>query len=160
MLLAYVFINISELFPKGSALRTNIKAAHFATGIAVLLLVLPRGLLRLRNGSRPIVPALPYAMEILSKLTHVALYAFLLVQPVLGILTLQVDGKTVKLFGVTLLPSFVGTPNTALSHQLAHIHGTIGTISTTPSACILPQHSGINSGAATTRSSACSETIP
>ncbi len=128
VLLAYIFINIFELFPKGSALRTNIKAAHFTAGIAVLLLVLPRGVIRLRNCRPPIVPALPYAMEILSKLTHVALYAFLLVQPILGIVTLQVGGKAVKLFGVTLLPSFVGTPNTALSHQLEDIHGTIGTI--------------------------------
>ncbi len=128
VLLAYLFINVFELFPKGSFLRTNIKAAHFTAGIAVLLLVLPRGLLRLRSGRPPIVPALPYAMELFSQLTHMALYAFLLVQPILGIVTLQLGGKAVKLFGVTLLPSFVGTPNPTLSHQLEDIHGSIGTI--------------------------------
>jgi cytochrome b561 len=128
VLLAYVFINVFELFPKGSELRTTIKAAHFTAGIAVLLLVLPRGLLRLRSGRPPIVPALPYAMAWFSRLTHMALYAFLLAQPILGIVTLQLGGKAVKLFGVTLLPSFVGTPDPALSHQLEDIHATIGTI--------------------------------
>ena len=128
VLLAYVFINVFDLFPKGSALRMNIRAAHFTAGIAVLLLVLPRALLRLRNGRPPIAPALPHPMEWLSKLTHFALYAFLLVQPILGIVTLQVGGKAVKLFGTTLLPAFVRAPDPALSHQLENIHGTIGTV--------------------------------
>ncbi|WP_458072128.1 cytochrome b [Rhodanobacter sp. BL-MT-08] len=128
VLLAYVFINVCDFFPKGSVLRTNIKAAHFTAGIAVLLLMLPRVMVRLRRGAPPIAPALPHAIDVFGKLTHLALYAFLVVQPILGIVTLQVGGKTVTLFGVTLLPSFVGTPNSALSHQLEDIHGTIGTI--------------------------------
>jgi cytochrome b561 len=57
-----------------------------------------------------------------------ALYLFLLIQPILGIITLQVGGKAVKLFGVTLLPSFVDVANRTLSHQLEDIHGTIGTV--------------------------------
>ena len=57
-----------------------------------------------------------------------ALYLFLLIQPILGIITLQIGGKPVTLFGFTLLPSFVDLPNRALSHQWEDIHGTIGTI--------------------------------
>ena len=128
VLLAYVCINLFEQFPKGSATRGNVLAAHYTAGLAVLLLVLPRLLLRLRNGRPSIVPPPPRWTELLGKITHVALYLFLLIQPILGIITLQIGGKPVTLFGVTLLPSFVSLPDRALSHQLEDIHGTIGTI--------------------------------
>ena len=128
VLLAYVCINLFEQFPKGSATRGNVLAAHFTAGMAVLLLVLPRLLLRLRNGRPSVVPPPPRWTELLGKVTHVALYLFLLIQPILGIITLQIGGKPVVLFGVTLLPSFVDLPNRALSHQWEDIHGTLGTI--------------------------------
>lgn len=128
VLLAYLFINVFELFPKGSATRMNVLAAHFVAGLAVLLLVLPRLLLRIRNGQPPISPPPPRWSELMGKITHVALYAFLLVQPILGVLTLQIGGKAVTLFGVTLLPSFVSQPDRSLGHQLENIHSWVGTI--------------------------------
>ena len=128
VLLAYVCINVFDLFPKGTAVRANILAAHFVAGIAVLLLVLPRLMLRVRHVAPPITPALAHPMALMSKLTHLALYLFLLVQPLLGVITLQVGGKPVTLFGVTLLPAMFGPGNRALGHQLEDIHGTIGTI--------------------------------
>lgn len=128
VLLAYTFVNLFDLFPRGSTTRANVLASHFAAGLAVLLLVLPRLLLRLRNGRPPITPAPPRWTELLGSVTHAALYLFLLVQPILGIITLQVGGKAVTLFGVTLLPSFVEAANRTLSHQLEDIHGTIGTV--------------------------------
>ena len=128
IVLAYLFINLFELFPRGSTTRINILGAHFLAGLAVLLLVLPRLMLRVRNGQPPIVPAPPRWSELVGKLTHVLLYAFLLIQPILGVLTLQIGGKAVTLFGVTVLPSFVSQPDRALGHQFEDIHGTIGEI--------------------------------
>lgn len=128
VLLAYACINLFEQFPKGSASRINVLGAHYTAGLAVLLLLLPRLLLRLRNGRPPIAPPPSRWTELLGKITHVALYLFLLIQPILGIITLQIGGKPVTLFGVTLLPSFVGLPDRALSHQFEDIHSTIGTI--------------------------------
>jgi superoxide oxidase len=128
VLLAYIFINLFELFPRGSATRANMLAAHYTAGLAVLLLVLPRLLLRLRSGRPSITPPPSRWTELLGNSTHVALYLFLLIQPILGIITLQIGGKPVTLFGVTLLPSFVSLPDRSLSHQLEDIHGTIGTI--------------------------------
>ncbi len=128
VLLAYLCINLFELFAKGSATRANVLASHFVAGIAVLLLILPRLWLRLRNGQPPISPAPPRWSELMGKLTHLALYAFLLIQPILGVITLQIKGRPVELFGVTLLPSFVGQPDRALAHQFEEIHGTIGEI--------------------------------
>ncbi|HUW53279.1 MAG TPA: cytochrome b [Rhodanobacter sp.] len=128
VLLAYLFINLFELFPKGSATRANILASHFLAGLAVLLLVLPRLWLRSRHARPAITPPPGHWEELLSKLTHAALYLFLLVQPILGVITLQVGGKPVTLFGVTVLPALLGAPDRALSHQLENIHGTIGEV--------------------------------
>jgi superoxide oxidase len=128
VLLAYVFINTFELFPRGSATRANILASHFLAGLAVLLLILPRLLTRLRHGSPPVSPPPPQWIERAGQITHVALYLFLFIQPILGIITLQIGGKPVSLFGVTLLPSFVTHPDRALGHQFEEIHSTIGTI--------------------------------
>jgi cytochrome b561 len=128
VLLAYVCINVFDLFPKGSLSRANVLAAHFAAGLAVLLLVLPRLLLRKRHGRPPVSPPPARWTELLGNLTHVALYLFLLVQPLLGVATLQVAGKPVVLFGMTLLPVFYGPADRALSHRLEDLHGTIGTL--------------------------------
>lgn len=128
VLLAYVCINLFDLFPRGGAARLNVLASHYIAGLAVLLLVLPRLAVRLRNARPPISPPPPRWSEWLGNLTHVALYLFLLIQPILGIVTLQIGGKPVTLFGVTLLPAFVSAPNRTLSHQLENIHGTLGTV--------------------------------
>ncbi len=128
VLLAYVFINTFELFPRGSAPRGNVLAAHFLAGIAVLLLVLPRLAVRLTHVDPPVLPPLDRWMAWLGRLTHVALYLFLIVQPILGIITLQLGGKPITLFGVTLLPALFGPGDRALSHQWEDIHGTIGTV--------------------------------
>ena len=128
VLLAYAFINFFDAFPKGSAVRANLLASHYCAGLAVLLLVLPRLLLRLRGGRPPVSPPPSRWIEWIGSITHVALYLFLLAQPILGIITLQVGGKPVTLFGMTLLPAFVSHPDRALSHQLEAIHRTIGTI--------------------------------
>jgi superoxide oxidase len=128
VLAAYVFINLFELFPSRSEARANVLAFHYLAGLAVLLLVLPRFWLRSRHSIPAIVPPLDRWVALLGKTTHFALYAFLLVQPVLGVITLQVGGKPVSLFGFTMVPVFMSTPDRDLSHQLEKIHGLIGTI--------------------------------
>lgn len=128
VLLAYVFINLHGVFPRGSAARSNVLAAHFLAGIAVLLLVLPRLGVRLTHADPPVLPRLDRWMDLLSKVTHVALYLFLIIQPILGIITLQVGGEAVSMFGVTVVPAFFGPGDRALSHRFEDIHGTIGTV--------------------------------
>lgn len=128
VLLAYVFVNTFELFPRGSATRMNVLASHYLAGLTVLILVFPRLWSRWRHGRPAISPQPPTWIEWVGKITHVALYAFLIVQPILGIITLQIGGKPVTLFGVTLLPSFVAHPDRHLGHQWEDIHRTLGTI--------------------------------
>lgn len=128
VLLAYVFVNIFDLFPRGSGLRNNLLASHYVMGLLVLVLVFPRLWARFHHGRPPIAPQPPDWIERIGNITHVLLYLFLIVQPILGIITLQIGGKPVTLFGVTLLPSFVDTPDRKLGHQWEDIHRTLGTI--------------------------------
>ena len=128
VLLAYLCINVFDLFPKGSAARSNVLAAHFTAGLAVLLLVLPRLWLRGRHDPPPIVPPLNLWMKRLSMGTHWALYLFLLAQPILGILATQIGGKPVNLFGFTLLPVLSSYIDKDLSEQIEEIHATLGTV--------------------------------
>ena len=128
VLTGYVLGNIFDLFPRRSPERLNILGAHYLVGIAVLLLTLPRFWLRKQHGAPPIVPPLDRWANLLARLTHFALYAFLLIQPLLGIATLQIGGKSISLFGVTLLPSFVATPNRELGHWFEDIHVTVAEV--------------------------------
>lgn len=126
--LAYLFINLFDLYPRGSAGRLAMLNWHFVAGLGVLLLVLPRLWFRTRNTPPPITPAPERWEDRLANLTHYLLYAFLLVQPLLGIVTLQIKGQAVNPLGLSLLPSFMATPNRALAHQFEEIHGTLGQI--------------------------------
>ncbi|WP_205746068.1 MULTISPECIES: cytochrome b [Dyella] len=128
VLIAYVAINVRGLFPRGSEGRADSLAIHALAGIAVLLLVLPRLSTRLKHPSPPIVPAMDKWSQALSKITHVALYAFLIAQPIMGIVTLQIAGKPVSLFGVTVLPAFFGAGDRELAHPWEDVHGLVGEI--------------------------------
>ncbi len=128
VLLAYVAVNLHEVFPRGSELRSNVLAGHFLAGMAVLLLVLPRLAVRFAHIDPPILPTPERWSQLLSKVTHLALYLFLIAQPIMGIATLQIGGEPVTIFGVTVLPALFGPGNRELAHQWEEIHGTVGNI--------------------------------
>ncbi|HEY9130870.1 MAG TPA: cytochrome b [Dyella sp.] len=126
VLVAYIAINLREMLPRGSG-RGDALALHALSGIVVFLLVLPRLFVRLTNAHPPIVPGLDRFSLILSKATHAALYLFLVVQPIMGIVTVQLAGKPLVLFGMTVVPPLFGPGNHALAKQWEDIHGTVGT---------------------------------
>lgn len=124
---AYLAIETRGNFERGSLARTVAMQGHFWTGLAVLALVLPRLWLRLRRGAPPIAPPLPAWQAWPARVLHLALYAFLLVQPVLGLMTAWTDGKGVMLpFTGATLPALMA-PDPALAHTLEEVHGTVGT---------------------------------
>ncbi|HWI24129.1 MAG TPA: cytochrome b [Lysobacter sp.] len=125
---AYFFIEQRGLFPRGSAGRAGMMQAHFWMGLAVFVLVLWRFALRRRHGVPAITPALPAWQAWPSKLMHLALYAFLVAMPVLGLLTAWTDGKTLYVpFTHVAIPALVGE-HEDLAHQLEDLHGGIGEI--------------------------------
>ena len=125
---AYAAIEFRGEFERGTLARTLMVQTHFWVGLAVLALLLPRVLLRLRHGAPPITPPLPAWQAWPAMALHLALYAFLLVQPLLGLATAWADGKEVMLpFVDAVLPALLA-PDEALAHSLEDLHGTIGDV--------------------------------
>ena len=126
--LAYLFIEQRGLFERGTAARAAMVQSHFWVGISVLLLAVWRLGLRARAPIPPITPALPAWQAAPAKLLHLALYAFLVVQPLLGLATAWTDGKALLLpFTGIALPALLAADE-ALAHRLEDLHGSLGTI--------------------------------
>jgi len=124
--LAYLFINLVDLYERGTPLRRAYQQSHFLAGLVVLALVLPRLLHRLRSAAPPIVPAIAGWEVQLSRLTHGLLYAFLLAQPLLGLLTVWFGGRGLAIPGTTLMLPSPLPENHDLHEQLEDIHKWIG----------------------------------
>ena len=126
--LAYLLIEQRGLFERGTAARAAMVQSHFWIGIAVLLLAAWRLNLRVRGSAPPITPALPAWQAAPARLLHLALYAFLIVQPLLGLATAWTDGKTLLLpFTDIALPTLLAGDE-ALAHRLEDLHGLVGDI--------------------------------
>jgi cytochrome b561 len=126
--MACLLIETRGSFERGSLARTLAVQGHFWAGLAVLALILPRLWLRLRRGAPPIHPPLPSWQAWPARLVHLALYAFLLVQPVLGLMTAWTDGKQVLLpFTQAALPALMA-PDAALAGTFEDLHETLGSL--------------------------------
>lgn len=60
-------------------------AAHVIVGIAVLVLVLPRLLIKVRRGAPPLPENEPASFKLAGNLTHLALYTLLFLLPISGL---------------------------------------------------------------------------
>lgn len=120
-------IEMHEVFPKGSDLRTQMKTWHFMLGLCVLVLVTLRLAMRLVSGPAPATDPQPGVWQRrIASLMHLALYLFMVAMPLLGWLLLSAEGDPIPFFGLQL-PPLLGESK-ALADQLKDIHETIGTI--------------------------------
>ena len=124
---AYASMELRGVFERGSLPRTLMAQTHFWTGLAILAVLVPRLWLRLKRGVPVITPALPAWQAFVGGLMHWLLYAFLLVQPVMGLMTVWTDGKQIMLPFIGMALPALMTPNPELAHFLEDWHGTIGT---------------------------------
>ncbi|NII09745.1 cytochrome b [Oleiagrimonas sp. C23AA] len=123
---ALILVETHDFAPDGSALHKDMMAAHMQFGLAVLLLFIPRLLLRVTSTKPPVEPPLPTWQKALSGLTHLALYGLMLALPVLGLVATQALGHGPSLFGLPM-PTLV-TPDKSLGHTLISLHRTLGNI--------------------------------
>lgn len=121
----YACIELHGLAPRGSTLRAGLKTWHFMLGLTVFALVFLRLAIRLTTTSPRRDPKVAQWQYVLAEIMHGLLYAFLIVMPVLGWLTLSAGGKVIPFFGLEL-PALVG-PDKALASQVKELHETIGT---------------------------------
>ncbi len=126
--LAYLAIEQRGLFERGTTARFAMMQSHFWLGIGIFILVWERIALRIKHRVPRIEPGLPAWQANLSKIFHVALYAFFIVMPILGIMTAWTDGKILFIpFTGIELPALMAE-NEKLAHQLEDLHGQIGDI--------------------------------
>ncbi|GHB14795.1 cytochrome b [Salinicola rhizosphaerae] len=122
--LAYALILSTDLFSRSA--NEILLQSHFWAGIAVLLLTVPRLIARLRRAPPPLEVPLSPLLSRLSHVTHWALYAFLLAQPLLGVFTVWLGKGAIPVPGLALsLPSPWGESH-AIAHTLESIHKTLG----------------------------------
>jgi len=128
VVLAYALILSTDIFPRSTGIPDLLLQSHFWAGIGVLLLAIPRLIERLRQSPPPVSPALNPKIELLSRITHWALYAFLFAQPLLGIMTVWLGNGAIPIPGTSLaVPSPFGVSR-QLGHSLESFHATLGTV--------------------------------
>lgn len=126
VLAAYLLIEQRGLFPRGSAGRVAMVQGHFWLGIGVFVLAWWRLAARRRHPAPPVTPALGTFSAWSAKAVHLALYAFFIVMPLLGLATAWSDGKQVLVpFTGVALPALL-PEDPELAHSLEDLHGRIG----------------------------------
>lgn len=123
---ALLLIYIHDWTARGTALHANAKWAHMQFGIAVLLVMLPRLLVRSRSKAPSVEPPLPGWQAWLSKATHLALYVLLFATPLLGIANRMWSPGAWDFLGIPL--PHVAHPDRGFSHVLENIHEDFGNI--------------------------------
>lgn len=124
-LAVYACAELNELFPKGSYWRETIRTWHNLLGLCVFLLAWLRLALNSAFAAPPIVPEPPQWQYRAARLVHVALYALMLLTPLIGWLVLSAKGKPVMFFGLQL-PALVGESK-GLGKFFKEIHEFAGT---------------------------------
>ena len=79
---------------------------HRQLGVTVMLLLILRLTVRLTSKSEPSIKAIN-ALSLLGKLSHLTLYGFLVVLPILGWAMTNAQGHSVSLWGVFNLPELM-----------------------------------------------------
>ena len=124
---AYVTMEFRGIFPRGSMEREFMKSLHYSFGLTILLSVILRAVIRLRAGTPAIEPALEPMMKLAATGAHIALYAFMIVMPLLGWGILSAEGKDIAIFGLPVFPLVSPGEDTAEIFEEAHeVVATIG----------------------------------
>ncbi|AOI59605.1 cytochrome B [Burkholderia diffusa] len=124
LLVALAYLSIEIRGPKGSDSRVFWMNVHLLAGTFVLVLSVLRVLWRAISR---VPEAIPQAtlLKWLSKLAHVALYVFIIAQPLLGIMMVNMGGKPVSLDWIGVSFTLFG-PDKALRPTIKEAHELIG----------------------------------
>lgn len=107
LLVALACLAIEVRGPKGTDSRVFWSNVHFWAGSLVLALSVLRLLWRLWQGAPADIDS-NALLSFLSRIVHLALYLFIFVQPLLGILMINTGGHPVTLAGANLQITLVG----------------------------------------------------
>jgi cytochrome b561 len=126
LLIALAYLAIEIRGPKGTDSRVFWSNVHFWAGSLVLTLAVPRLLWRLWHRAPADIDSNPL-LSFLSRVVHLALYLFIFVQPLLGILMINTGGHPVTLAGLDLPITLVG-PDPIARTAIKEAHELIGNL--------------------------------
>jgi cytochrome b561 len=98
---------------------------HRSFGVTVWVVMLGRLVWRQFSRFPNWPPDMPQAMRLAAQWSEYALYALLLIQPLLGLLQTNARGDRVDLFFLGQLPALIGTDH-PLAKQLLEVHVAVG----------------------------------
>lgn len=122
----YATMEFKGIFPKGSDPREAMKSWHYVLGLSVFAVVWIRLVARLVYTPPAIQPPPPKWQTYLAAATHVALYLFMILMPLIGWTLLSMEGKPVLFLGFEL-PALTSA-NPSLADSVEELHETIGTV--------------------------------
>ena len=124
---AYLLVELGEDDDGGGSPGLAMQS-HYLAGLAVLALLVIRVVAMARGHRPPIVPPPDRLSTLAARVTHLALYLFLLVEPILGILAVNYAGQPVTLpWSGTALPMLVQA-NPGAREVVAVLHESLGEI--------------------------------
>ena len=114
-ILAMLFIGVG-MTSTVMAKYVPLLATHKTLGVVILILVLIRLGVRLLYGAPPLPADLPEPMKLGAHLSHYALYALMIVLPLLGLTMLWTGAYPIVLYGDIRLPALL--PQSDVMHTL------------------------------------------
>lgn len=127
IVVVYLIAEFRGYLPREGGQRALAMQWHMFLGLFVLLLVLPRVGLRLVQAPPPILPPPARLLRWAALVTHLLLYAFLIAQPVLGLITAQSAERAVVIpMTDWALPALVGR-DSGLHETAEELHEWLGT---------------------------------
>jgi cytochrome b561 len=120
---AWYAVETREEFPKGTPERSEWMRLHISLGLTIFALVWVRLGWRL-SGEVPAEIQGPPLQMLAARLVHFALYALMVIMPVTGLLTVQMEDRAVSWFGLFELPVLVG-PDKEMAELLEEAHADV-----------------------------------
>lgn len=110
--------------PSGD-LQNILYHVHRSFGVLILPLMLVRLIYRLVNGAPAPEPTLTAVQRTVSHLVHVALYALVITQALIGWIATSAYGAAIWVFGLFIMPDLV-SKDQALAEPLFYVHDILG----------------------------------
>lgn len=142
IIVQYVLANQADKLPLGAA-KIAVLARHKSFGITILALVLLRLAWRWLGDTPTDPPGMPRWQRLAARVSHFALYALLIAQPLSGWLMSSARNFPVSWFGLVTLPDFIA-PNRPAYDLLHEAHeilaGTLFVVALLHAAAALKHH--------------------
>jgi cytochrome b561 len=121
----------------GGSLQNSLFGLHRSIGVLLIPIIALRLVIRLRHPPKPLPDDIPVVQRQAAGTTHAALYALLIVQPLIGWMATSAYPAPISVFGLFKLPP-IWFENRGFSERLFSVHEWIGIAIT----CLVLAHVG------------------